>query len=629
MCGIAGFIAREPNPAALPRMLRQIAHRGPDGEGAWHGGTGAFSVALGHRRLAIIDLVTGAQPMGNEDGTVVVTYNGELYNYLALRPALERQGHVFRTRCDTETIVHHFEEHGVAGVGALDGMFAFAVWDATAERLVLARDRSGIKPLYYTELPDGGLVFASELSAVLAHGGVDGVLGVDGLVSYFFSDYVHPPHTIVRGVKKLPPGHTLVWERGRLEAPRSFWQVPAPDPAPAESDQALAQTLWAGIERAVESQLVADVPVGIFLSGGIDSSSVAAAAVGRAGRRMTAFSIGFESATFDESRHARLVAETLGIDLISETLREENLLEVVDLALDRLDEPLADPSFLPTYLLSRLAARHVKVVLGGDGGDELWGGYPTYPAHRFAQLYGAVPAWIRSRLVDRAIARLPIDDSYQSLEWKLRRFTERWDDDLVRRHLRWMSSVDLPELAAGIPAARGLAPPTFGALLPQTTDWLHRLLALDFTTYLPGSVLTKVDRASMAHGLEVRPPLLDDALVDFAFSLPSGYKLRGRRGKYLLRRAARGKVPDAIIDRPKKGFGIPLAAWLRGPLKDRLDAVVNGSPLWDTGLLDQTTFRGWRDEHQDRRRDRSKPLWALYVLDRWLRQANVRSSERS
>jgi asparagine synthase (glutamine-hydrolysing) len=623
MCGIAGFVARDPDPGALARMLREIAHRGPDGEGAWRGRAGGFDVALGHRRLAIIDLETGAQPMGNEDGTVVITYNGELYNYRALRPALERQGHRFRTRSDTETIVHHFEQHGVGGVPALDGMFAFAIWDAAAERLVLARDRSGIKPLYYAELPDGGLVFASELSAILAHGRVDAALGVDGLASYFFSDYVHPPHTIVRGVKKLPPGHSLVWQRGRLETPRSFWQVPAPEASPIESEQALAQTLWAGIERAVESQLVADVPVGIFLSGGIDSSTVAAAAVRRAGRRMTAFSIGFEDPTFDESAQARLVAQTLGIDHVTETLREENLLEVVDLALDGLDEPLADPSFLPTYLLSRLAARHVKVVIGGDGGDELWGGYPTYPAHRAGRLYAAVPAWIRARLVDRAIARLPIDDRYQSLEWKLRRFTERWEDDPIRRHLRWMSSADLPDLAAAIPAARELPPATLDAALPATGDGLQRLLALDFTTYLPGSVLTKVDRASMAHGLEVRPPLLDDALVDFAFSLPGRYKLRGRRGKYLLRRAARGKIPDAIVDRPKKGFGIPLAAWLRGPLRERLEAVVSGSPLWDTGLAERRVFQTWNREHRERRRDRSKPLWALYVLDRWLRRASI------
>ncbi|HEX3905282.1 MAG TPA: asparagine synthase (glutamine-hydrolyzing), partial [Polyangia bacterium] len=521
--------------------------------------------------------------------------------------------------------------HGEGGVAALDGMFAFAIWDAGRERLLLARDRCGIKPLYYAELPAGGLVFASELTALLAHGGIDGALGAEGLASYFFSDYVHPPHSIVGAVKKLPPGHTLVWERGTLGAPRPFWQVPAPGPMPTEDEEALGRRLWAGIERSVEAQLISDVPVGIFLSGGIDSSLVAAAAARRAGTRMKAFSIGFEDGSFDESNYARLVAKQLGVEHVTETLREENLLDVVDLALDKLDEPLADPSFIPTFLLSRLAARHVKVVIGGDGGDELWGGYPTYRAHKLANVYGAFPGWFRRGIVERVVARLPIDDRYQSLEWKLRRFTGRWDDARVARHLRWMSTVDLPELGAAVPAARGLLPATLGARLPETDDWLNQILALDFSTYMSGSVLTKVDRASMAHGLEVRPPLLDDALVDFAFSLPSRFKLRGRRGKVLLKRAARGQIPDAIIDRPKKGFAIPLAAWLRGPLAGRLEAAIAESPLWDLGLVDRAVFSTWQSEHRERKRDRSKPLWAFYVLDRWLRRTNaaVRSSGRT
>jgi asparagine synthase (glutamine-hydrolysing) len=631
MCGIAGFIAGETDPTALPRMLREIAHRGPDGEGAWHGAAGPWRIALGHRRLAIIDVAGGVQPMGNEDGKVVLTYNGEVYNFRALRRPLEEQGHRFRTRSDTETILHHYEQHGEGGVAALEGMFAFAIWDAGHERLLLARDRCGIKPLYYAELPAGGLVFASELTALLAHGGVDGALGAEGLASYFFSDYVHPPHTIVGAVKKLPPGHTLCWERGKLGTPRPFWQVPAPGPLPTENEDALGRRLWAGIERSVEAQLVSDVPVGIFLSGGIDSSLVAAAAARRAGTRMKAFSIGFEDGSFDESNYARLVAKRLGVEHVTETLREENLLDVVDLALDKLDEPLADPSFIPTFLLSRLAARHVKVVIGGDGGDELWGGYPTYRAHKLANVYGALPGWFRRGIVARVVARLPIDDRYQSLEWKLRRFTGRWDDARLARHLRWMSTVDLPELGAAVPAARGLVPATLGARLPETDDWLNQILALDFTTYLPGSVLTKVDRASMAHGLEVRPPLLDDSLVDFAFSLPSRFKLRGGKGKVLLKRAARGQIPDAIIDRPKKGFAIPLAAWLRGPLAGRLEAAIAESPLWDLGLVDRAVFAAWQTEHRERRRDRSKPLWALYVLDRWLRRTSrgVRSSGRS
>jgi asparagine synthase (glutamine-hydrolysing) len=619
MCGIAGFIQRRTNPEALGRMLTAIAHRGPDGEGTWQKEAGAWQIALGHRRLAIIDLADGAQPMENEDGSIVITFNGEIYNFLTLRPALERDGHTFKTRSDTEVIVHHFEQHGLGGIGDLDGMFAFAIWEAGAKRLTLARDRTGIKPLYYAELSGGGLVFASELSSLLAHGEIRTELSLDGLVSYFFSDYVHPPHTIVRGVRKLAPGHTVVWEDGRLQEPRAYWQIPAPAPAPAADDDALAAELWSDLGRAVKSQLVADVPVGIFLSGGIDSSIVATLAAA-AGGRMKAFSIGFDNATFDESKYARLMAQRLDVEHVTETLDESNLLEVLDAALDKLDEPVADPSFLPTFLLSRLAAHHVKVVVGGDGGDELWGGYPTYRAHGYAALYARIPAWVRTQVFARAVDRLPIDDRYQSLEWKLRRFTQRWDDDPVTRHLRWMSSADLPELARAIPAAHGLRPPTLEARLPATDDQLQRILALDFSTYMPGSVLTKVDRASMAHGLEVRPPLLDNGLVDWAFSLPSRYKVRRRQGKFLLKRAARGKIPDEIIDRPKKGFGIPLAGWLRGPLRGRLEEVVARSPVWSLDLLSRGVFEEWNRDHQAQRSDHAKPLWALLVLDHWFRR---------
>jgi asparagine synthase (glutamine-hydrolysing) len=619
VCGIAGFIQKQPSPEALARMLSRIAHRGPDGEGDWQEQAGQWHVSLGHRRLAIIDLADGGQPMKNEDGSLVITYNGEVYNFRELRQALERQAHRFKNRSDTEVILHHFEQHGVEGLVDLSGMFAFAIWDSRSRRLVLARDRTGIKPLYYADLADGGIVFASELSALLGHGGVDASLSVEGLVSYFFSDYVHPPLTIVGNARKLPPGHTLIWSDGRLEEPRAFWKLAHFGSSPADDDNALSSELWSRLGRAVESQLVADVPVGIFLSGGIDSSCVATLAAERAGSRMKAFTIGFENATFDESRYAQMVAARLNVEHVSETLHQGNLLDVVDVALDRLDEPLADPSFLPTFLLSRLAARHVKVVVGGDGGDELWGGYPTYRAHQYAALYSHIPLWARTNL-EKAIGYLPIDDRYQSAEWKLRRFTQRWDDELVTRHLRWMSSVDLPDLARAIPAARSILPPTLRAPLPPSTDWLQRILALDFTTYMPGSVLSKVDRASMAHGLEVRPPLLDNEMVDWAFSLPSKFKVRRGRGKYLLKLAARGHLPDEVINRPKKGFGIPLATWLRGPLKARLEEVLSSSPIWGRGILGRQVFVAWNREHQAMQKDNSKPLWALFVLDHWLRR---------
>jgi asparagine synthase (glutamine-hydrolysing) len=623
MCGIAGHIEKQPNPAALGRMLAGIAHRGPDGEGVWRGESGPWRVSLGHRRLAIIDLTSGAQPMGNADDSLVITYNGEVYNYLQLRPPLEQSGHRFKTSSDTEVIVHHFERHGEAGLRDLNGMFAFAIWDARNKRLVLARDRMGIKPLYYATLPDGGLVFASELAALLAHGGVDAELSVEGLASYFFSDYVHPPHTIVRRVHKLKPGHTVAWVDGRLEEPRPFWLPSGPMPAPSASDEELASQLWRRLEGAVDAQLIADVPVGIFLSGGIDSSCVATLAAQKAGSRMKAFSIGFENATFDESHYARLVAERLNVEHIVETLREQDLLDVVDLALDKLDEPMADPSLLPTFVLSRLAAKHVKVVVGGDGGDELWGGYPTYRAHVYAALYAHIPAWLRNEVVPRALEHLPIDDRYQSLEWKLRRFTERWDDDDVTRHLRWMSSIDRPELPMAIRGASGVTPATLTAALPATSDRLARLMLLDLVTYMPGSVLAKVDRASMAHGLEVRPPFLDNDIASWALSLPSTYKVRRDRGKFLLKLAAKGKLPDTVIERPKKGFGIPLAAWLRGPLEGRIADVIKQSPIWDADVLNQSVFQEKNREHQAKKRDHSKPLWALIVLDRWVRRVKA------
>ena len=529
MGGIAGFIQKTPNPDALPRMLARIAHRGPDGEGIWDRQLGGWQVALGHRRLSIIDVAGGAQPMENGDGAVVITYSGEVYNFMRLRAALERNGHQFRTRSDTEVIVHHFEQYGVAGIPALDGMFAFAIWEARTRRLTLARDRAGIKPLYYAELSDGGIVFASELHALLAHGGVDPELSIEGLASYFFSDYVHPPATIVRKARKLLPGHTILWQDGNFGLPHAYWEMRAPGPTPTKPDGELAAELWSNLDRAVSSQLVSDVPVGILLSGGIDSSCVATAAAA-AGGRMKAFSIGFENAALDESKYTRMMAERLDVEWISETLHERNLLDVLDVALDHIDEPLADPSFLLTFLLSRLAARHVKVVVGGDGGDELWGGSPTYRAHRMAAVYRHVPAWIRNHVIG-GVGGGGLG------------FTKRWDDDMVTRHLRWMSTVDLPDLARAIPAAKGMRPATLAAALPETDDLLQRILALDFSTCMPGSVLTRVDRASMAHGLEVRPPLLDDGMVDLSFALPSRYKLRRGSGKYLLKLAARGKNP--------------------------------------------------------------------------------------
>ncbi|MBI3556989.1 MAG: asparagine synthase (glutamine-hydrolyzing) [Deltaproteobacteria bacterium] len=620
MCGIVGYVQRERDLETVHLMMKRVRHRGPDGAGEWFSEREGWHVGLGHRRLSVIDLKGGHQPMANEDGSLVITYNGEIYNFAALRSRLEEQQHGFSTKSDTEVVIHHFEQHGPSGLTDLNGMFAFAIWNQDTGELTLARDRAGIKPLYFAALPEGGILFASELSALLAHPACPTKLSVEGLAQYFFSDYGRPPDTVIDGISRLAPGEYIVWRDGVISEGRRFWNLREARPrAPLMGQGELAFELWDCLSRAVKRQLVADVPVGVFLSGGIDSSVVAALAQAHSARPIRTFSIAFEDSGFDESAHARAVAGFLKTQHTEEVLTESLLLTTIDAALSALDEPLGDPSFLPTYLLSKLAAQHVKVVLGGDGGDELWAGYPTYRAHGYALLYQNIPSVLRKLLIDKAVARLPVNDGYQSFEWKAKRFALRWDNDLLARHLRWMSSTDLPDLKLAVPQLREPARAERDQLA-FASDQLNSLLALDFTTYLPGSVLTKVDRASMAHGLEVRPPLLDNELIDYAFGLPSRFKLRDGTGKYLFKLAARSHLPENIIHRPKKGFAIPLARWLRGPLATRLNGILEDSPVWNAGILKRNTFVAWQRSHQSRREDRSRPLWALLVLDAWMRK---------
>jgi len=621
MCGIAGLISRKPGTDRLPPMLRSLSHRGPDGEGTFADRARDWHVALGHRRLSIIDLEGGIQPMGNEDGRVVVTFNGEIFDFRDHRKALLRAGHTFRTQSDTEVLVHLYEQNGTSSASQLNGMFAYAIWDQNHCRLFLARDRAGIKPLYYASLPDGGLVFASELTALLAEGSTKVEPDPAGLASFLFSDYAHAPHTLVSGARKLAPGTFLTWENGVLSDPVPYFRPPLPTPS-TESRRDLGGRIWTVLGDSVERQLVSDVPVGIFLSGGLDSSSVAWLASRRSPGKMQCFSIGFDNPAFDEGAYARAAAKHVGLEVVEERFTESTLLSVFDETLGKLDEPMADPSILPTFLLSRLAARHLKVVLGGDGGDELFGGYPTYRAHLAAAAFARLPEQARKRL-GSWIDKLPIDDRYQSLEWKMRRFVHRFAMDPIERHLRWMSSLDWPELidALGSRVEPVAAMPIASEVSEvDTPDLLRRMLALDFSSYLPGSVLAKVDRASMAHGLEVRPPFLDNAMIDLAFSIPSHEKVSLLSGKRILKESARRSLPSEIIDRPKKGFAIPLARWLQGPLLPPLEVVLHRSPVWDAGWLNPRTYHRFANEHREKRKDRSKPLYALLVLDRWLRR---------
>jgi asparagine synthase (glutamine-hydrolysing) len=620
MCGIAGFINRDGEAAdrgTLERMTATVAHRGPDGDGFYLDGP----VALGHRRLAIIDVAGGAQPMANEDGSVWVTYNGELYNEPALRAELTAKGHIYRTSCDTETLVHLYEEHGPEFVRRLNGMFALAIWDARRRRLVLARDRMGQKPLFYAEAGDGALVFGSEPKAVLAHPRVGHRLDPAGLARYLFYEYVPAPGSIWLGLRKLPAAHVLTWENGRGE-PSRYWQSPGPAAEVPDFEEA-AERFWSDLRASVARHRRSDVPLGVFLSGGVDSSSVVAAlAEVEPAASIRTFSIGFEDPSFDESEHSRAVARHLGTDHHERLFSAQTVLDLLPSVAAWLDEPFGDASILPTHLLSRFAREEVTVVLGGDGADELLAGYPTFAAERAAGLFRRLPGPAR-QLAGAAVGRLPVDHGNISFDFKLKQFLRGASEPLALAHQRWLGSFSGPEVARILAddVASGLDVEAehlrrAGALAPGG-DPLTRSLALYQDTYLPEDILTKVDRASMACGLEVRAPFLDADLVETMEALPASYKYGRGRTKRLLKRAAAGRLPASTLGRPKKGFGIPVARWLRGPLSGLLDDLLGPDRLARQGLFRPEEVARRIQEHRAGVRDHRKPLWTLLMFQLW------------
>ncbi len=626
MCGIAGFVNRDGEAAdagLLARMTATLAHRGPDGEGELCRGP----AALGHRRLSIIDVDGGAQPMANEDGTVWVSFNGEIYNDPALRAGLLARGHTFRTASDTEGLVHLYEEHGPDFARHLNGMFALAIWDDARRRLVLARDRMGQKPLYYAETARGTLVFGSEPKALLAHPEVSRGLDPAGLARYLFYEYVPGPDSIWSGMKKLLPGHVLVREGGVSTVTRS-WESPLPSPE-AEPFEAAASRFWGDFRAAVGRHRRSDVPLGVFLSGGIDSSCVAAAlAELEPAAGIRTYSIGFDDPSFDESGHARAVARHLGTDHRERTFSAETVMELLPEVAGWLDEPFGDASILPTHLLSRFAREEVTVALGGDGADELLAGYPTFRAERASGLFRRLPGAARA-LAGAAVGRLPVDHGNLSLDFRLKQFLRGASEPTALAHQRWLGSFSGPEIArllvdpVGVDVeAEHLAR---AAALAPGADPLTRSLRLYQETYLPDDILAKVDRASMACGLEVRAPFLDAELVDSIGRLPASYKYGQGRTKRLLKRAAADRLPAAILGRPKKGFGIPVARWLRGPLGPLLDSLLAPDRLARQGLFRPDEVARRVVEHRAGVRDHRKPLWTLLMFqlwaDRWLGRA--------
>ncbi|ADE16284.1 exosortase 1 system-associated amidotransferase 1 [Nitrosococcus halophilus Nc 4] len=627
MCGIAGIFdlydRRPIDRDILSRMNDIQRHRGPD-DGGVHIEPG---IGLAHRRLSIIDLSAGHQPLSNEDGTVWVSYNGEIYNFKELMNELSRRGHVFRTRCDTEVIVHAWEEWGEKCVHHFRGMFAFAVWDRNRATLFLARDRLGIKPLYYALLPDGHLIFGSELKALFAHPHLPRQLDPLAVEDYFAFGYVPDPRTILRCAEKLAPGHTLTLCRGvSTPEPRQYWDV-ALEPRTLDSELAAAETLMEKLREAVDIRLVADVPLGAFLSGGVDSSAVVATMAQLSNDPVRTCSIGFSDPAFDEARYAEQVARRYGTDHYSVQVDQDDF-GLVDRLADVYDEPYADSSAMPTYRVCELARQRVKVALSGDGGDELFAGYRRYRWHLHEQrVRGLLPSSLRQPLFG-TLGRL-----YPKLDWAPRIFRAKTTFQALARDALegYFHSV------AVIP--NELRHSLFSEVMHRELQGYealevlrsharhgpeHPLLQvqyLDMKTYLPGDILTKVDRASMAHGLEVRVPLLDHPFVEWAGGLPPNFKYQAGEGKYLFKQGLRPYLSEEILYRSKMGFAVPLAAWFRGPLRERVRAVVTGQTLAETGLFETRTLRRLVDQHLSGVRDYSAPIWSLLMFDAFLRRA--------
>ena len=601
----------------IARMLGVIEHRGPDGEGYYT----EPGIAMGMRRLSIIDLATGRQPISNEDGSIWIVFNGEIYNYRELRELLLARGHKLRTRTDTETIVHLYEDEGERCVERLRGMFAFAVWDRRERRLFMARDRVGKKPLHYT-LVGRTLVFGSEIKSLLQHPDVKREINLQAISDFLSFGYVPDPATAFNGISKLPPGHTLIFKDGMVSA-RRYWDFDYSGDSAAQGlrepeapEDDYIERLRELIAESVRARLESDVPLGAFLSGGIDSSVVVAMMARE--MKVKTFSIGFSDAGFDELRYARIAARHFGADH-HEFVVTPDVCRLVEEIVWHHDEPFADVSSVPTYVVSKMAREHVTVALSGDGGDEVFGGYERYVVDQRRRRYERIPALLRRALL-RASRTLP-QGAYG------KRFLRNIALEPAARYVDSVTyfdhdaqlnlfSEDARRALAGYDPAERFER-TFAA--PASRFRLDHLLYLDSKTYLPGDILVKVDRMSMANSLETRAPLLDHRLIEFAQTIPASLKLRGPETKYILKRAAEGLIPDEIINRPKQGFDVPIRRWFNRELREMLDDTLNDRRARERGEFNHRAVLAILDEHRRGVRDHSRQLWSLLVLELWRR----------
>jgi asparagine synthase (glutamine-hydrolysing) len=621
MCGIAGRFNFDPDcpidRECLAAMTTTLTHRGPDSAGYYH----ANGVGLGHRRLSIIDLSTGDQPLSNEDGSVWVIFNGEIYNFATIRRELEAFGHVFRTHTDTEVIVHAYEQWGDDFATHFRGMFAFALYDDRRRRLLLVRDRLGIKPLIYSVLPTG-IVFGSEIKALLEDPEVSRQWSADALDAYMALQYVPSPRTIFRDIWKLPPGHVLVAADGKVSI-RPYWSLEFPGDGTPDREDEYLERLDELIDESVRLRLVSDVPLGAFLSGGIDSSTVVASMVRTSDSPVLAMAVGFDEQAFDERPHARTVARHLGINL-HERLVKPDIAELLPKIAWHFDEPFADSSAVPTYYVSAVARERVTVALSGDGGDECWAGYQRHRVEhwelRARRLLGTQLGRFAARVASWMPAGIKGTRSLRHLELEPGDACARkhayglFDDERFRASLY---TGDFTVAACGADPFVGFRR-AYAAC--ASADPLDRALFVDLQTYLVDDILTKVDRMSMAVSLEARVPLLDHKLVEFVATVPATLKLRGGLNKYLLRRHLGRHVPQPVARRKKQGFSVPVNAWLRGPLAPLVDDLLLDNRLRDRGIFDAPQVTQLWNEHRSGRRDHGHRIWSLVMLELWFRQ---------
>jgi len=630
MCGITGIFdtrgTRPVSAAVLQRMNDSQQHRGPD-EGSVHIEPG---LGLGHRRLSIIDIATGQQPLFNEDGSVVIVFNGEIYNFQELIPELQAAGHRFHTKSDTEVIVHAWEQWGEDCVKRLRGMFAFVLWDRNRQTLFMARDRLGVKPLYYALLDDGTLLFGSELKSLLAYQGTGGGMRRDidplAIEEYFALGYVAEPRCIFRQAKKLAPGCSLCIRRGQpLPQPKEYWDLHFTLGNPSSADDACAE-LVERLRESVKLRLISEVPLGAFLSGGVDSSAVVAMMAGLSDGPVNTCSIAFDDPQFNESEFAQTVATRYRTHHRVETVRSDDF-DLIDTLARLYDEPYADSSAIPTYRVCQLARKPVTVALSGDGGDESFGGYRRYRMHLMEErMRAALPAAIRQPLFGLLGRVYPKADwaprvlrAKTTFEGMGRTAVEAYfhSVSILRGPMReQLFSAALQRDLAGYGAQEVF---DYHAGRAGTDDPLALIQYLDLKTYLVGDINTKVDRASMAHSLEVREPLMDHKLVEWLATLPSSLKVRGSEGKFLLKKAMEPLLPNEVLYRPKMGFSVPLARWFRGPLKQRVCDAVLGERLASTGWFERGYLQHLVDAHQNGSRDYSAPLWTLLMFEAFLR----------